>query len=81
MDEVKDFALTTLDNPFSPFTQWDEWFSFDELNGYHSCSLLDRVLSNSFTADRLMTEDEMIEGAIDEIVKENPLIYKKVVKN
>lgn len=25
-----DCALTTIDNPFDPFKQFDEWFMFDE---------------------------------------------------
>ena len=22
-------AITTIDNPYNPFTQFDEWFTFD----------------------------------------------------
>jgi len=72
--------LTTIDNPFDPFTQFDEWFAFDEAKGYHTCSYLARITR---TSDELSEADESlaIETAIDEIVKLNVLgIYKKISK-
>jgi hypothetical protein len=62
--------LTTTDNPFDPFTQYDEWLSFDEDKGYYSCSLLAWVTK---TSESLSPQDEAeaIELAIDEIVTEN----------
>lgn len=72
--------LTTEDNPFNPFTQFDEWYAFDEGKGYHSCSYLARITK---TSDELSQEDEdkAIELAIDEIVELNVLgIYKKIIK-
>lgn len=72
--------LTTIDNPFDPFTQFDEWFAFDESKGYHSCSYLARIAK---TSDELSEADEekAIELAVDEIVKLNILgIYKKVTR-
>lgn len=64
------YMLTTVDNPFDPFTQWQEWFAFDESNGYHSCSLLARV---TITSDELsdVDQDLAIQQAIDEVVREN----------
>lgn len=69
-DQRDSFMLTTVDNPYDPFTEWDEWFAFDEANGYHSCSLLARV---AITSDDLSELDQelAIQQAIDEIVKEN----------
>lgn len=70
--------LTTVDNPFDPFTQYDEWYNYDSAAGYHTPSLLARV---AYLSDALSPADETqaIEKAIEEIVKENVLgIYKKV---
>ena len=70
--------LTTIDNPFNPFTQFDEWFAFDDSKGYHTCSYLARIAKGSY---ELSEEDEALaqEMAIDEIVKMNILgIYRKV---
>jgi len=70
--------LTTVDNPFDPFTQFDEWMAFDEDKGYHSSAYLARIVKSS---DDLSEADQdiAIELAIDEIVELNILgIYKKV---
>lgn len=71
-------ALTTIDNPYDPFTQFTQWFLFDEEKGYHSTSYLGRIAR---TSDQLSdTEnDAEIERAIDEILRYDILgIYKKV---
>lgn len=71
-------ALTTTDNPYDPFTQFDAWFRFDEDKGYHSCAYLARIARTSDQLSAVENEQE-IERAIDDIVKYNPLgIYKKV---
>lgn len=73
-------AITTVDNPFDPFSQFDEWFRFDTDKGYNSCSYLARIArtSDSLTDEENETE---IERAIDEIVFFNPEIYRKVKRN
>lgn len=76
---IKDTMLTTIDNPFNPFTQFDEWKVWDEDHDYYTCSYLARIVR---TSSELSETDEAlaIESAIDEIVKFNILgVYKKVV--
>ena len=70
--------LTTIDNPYSPFTQFRDWNAYDMLKGYHTCSYLARITKSS---DELSDVDEelAIRYAIDEILEFNVLgIYKKV---
>jgi hypothetical protein len=70
--------LTTVDNPFDPFTQWDEWVNYDEAAGYFTNSLLARIARLS---PDLSDADEIvaIEQAIDEIVEENVNgLYRKI---
>ena len=77
---INDVMLTTVDNPFDPFTQFDEWNSFDVGKGYFTCSYLARF---AYTSSDLSDSDQMlaVESAIDEIVSKNPLgIYKKVYR-
>lgn len=76
-----DCALTTFDNPFDPFTQFDSWFLFDTEKGYYSCSRLARVAKLSDDMSEQETNDE-IERAIDEIIKYDFMnVYKKVKRN
>lgn len=71
-------AITTIDNPFNPFTNFDDWFRFDIDKGYNSCAYLDRIArtSDSFSEEENNRE---VERAIDEIIKYDFFgIYKKV---
>lgn len=64
--------LSTSDNPFNPFDQFQEWYAYDTRLGYHSSSFLARL---TFPTDELSELDywREIEQAIDEIVEENVL--------
>ena len=73
--------LTTVDNPYDPFIQFDEWHAYDTGKGYYSCEFLARIV---ITSDDLSIpdQDQALEDAIDEIVSENVLgLYRKVTKN
>jgi hypothetical protein len=70
--------LTTVDNPFNPFTDYNAWFGWDIAAGYHTVEFLARIVR---TSDDLSEGDQeqAIEQGIDEIVSENVLgVYKKV---
>lgn len=71
-------AITTVDNPYNPLTQFDLWIKYDLEKGYNSCAYLDRI---AITSDQMSSseEEQEIERAIDEIIKLDPLnIYRKV---
>lgn len=73
-------ALTTNDNPYCPFDEFEKWFMFDNDHGYNSCSYLARVAR---TSDALSPKEnsDALEEAIDEIIKlDFRGIYKKVKK-
>ena len=80
MPRRPEYMLTTVDNPYDPFNQWDEWFAWDMHAGYHTPGLLARVTR---TSDDLSEADQAraIQDAIDEIVRENVLgVFRKVLK-
>lgn len=70
--------LTTIDNPYNPFMQFDEWMRFDESSGYYTTQFLARLtLSSGDLSDA--DQSRAIEQAIDEIVRENVNgMYRKV---
>lgn len=73
--------LSTFDNPFNPFEQFNDWFMFDVEKGYYSCSKLDRIAN--ITDDMSEAEESAeIERAIDEIIKYDFMdVYVKVRKD
>jgi hypothetical protein len=80
-DTSEEYMLTTVDNPFNPFTEWDEWLAYDTRMGYNTPGLLDRIAINS---DELSEPDQAValQDAIEEICRENVLgIFRKVSRN
>lgn len=72
------YMLTTVDNPFDPFTQFDEWYVWDLSAGYCSPGLLARI---AYSSDEISEVDEhlAVQQAIEEIVRENVSgMHKKV---
>lgn len=70
--------LTTVDNPYDPSTQFDEWYAFDVAAGYNTTAFLARIVK---TSTELSDADQSaaIEDAIDEIVRENVSgVHRKV---
>ena len=73
--------ITTTDNPFDFFTQFDDWYQFDESKGYHTCSYIARIAKVSNELSDLDNENE-IARAIDEILSFNLTgNYKKITNN
>ena len=73
--------LTTVDNPYNPFDQWEKWLMYDNDTGYNSCAYLARIAHTSDELSDSENEDE-INRAIDEIIRYDPFnLYRKVTKS
>lgn len=74
--------LTTVDNPYNPFNQFDQWYAFDTQKGYNTCAYLERVVGSSTIGLDLEESNSIVNHAIDEIIRMNVIgIYKKVERN
>lgn len=60
--------LTTIDNPYSPFDQFEQWQLFDIEKRYFTCELLARFVHIEEDMSDKEKEEEM-DRAIDEIIK------------
>ena len=73
-------TVTTTDNPFNPFIDFDSWFMFDIEKGYYTSSKLARLtnLTDDMTEKE---ENEEVERAVDRLIEIDPLdIYIKVTR-
>lgn len=77
---IRRTMLSTIDNPFDPFDDFDSWFMYDIDKGYCSCAFLARIgkFSDQLTDSENAEEQER---AIDEIIKYDIFnVYKKVTR-
>lgn len=73
-----DVLITTYDNPFDPFKDFNRWYLEDQRLGYNSWEKVARFCSQS---ENMTQEEELadIEKAIDEVVMNDFTgIYRKV---
>lgn len=70
-DEVIPMLLSTPDNPYNPFGQFDEWYAYDEEHGYHTSSYVARL---AFFGEALSDRENQIaiNDAVRKIFTVNP---------
>jgi hypothetical protein len=62
--------LSTSDNPYNPWTEFDQWRTWDEQSEYYTLSYLARITRTSHELSEL-DESQAIDIAIQEILDEN----------
>jgi hypothetical protein len=62
--------LSTSDNPYNPWTEFDQWRTWDEQSEYHTLSYLARVTITSHELSEL-DEAQAVDQAIQEILDHN----------
>lgn len=67
MDDEVITYLTTEDNPWNPFTNWDEWIHYDIIKGYYTCERLARIAKTSSVLPDSINE-ESTEDAMNQLV-------------
>lgn len=77
--EDKNIMLTTFDNPFNPFTEFEAWFKEDHRLGHNCCELIARLSAVSDVSSEELREQDT-RNAIEFIAASEPFIYKKVTK-
>lgn len=82
---MEDVMITTVDNPYNPFTEWEDWLNYDVQHGYMTC---ERLASITTISDSLSEEEnnQTINESIDQLIrtgaisKDGKLIEFKKVK-
>lgn len=73
IEDVKETPfLTTIDNIWNPFTDFDQWFAFDLQNQHYSNQVLAKI---ALVSEELSDEEnrQEIERAIDRIIELDPI--------
>ena len=73
--------LSTIDNPYNPFTRFDEWNQYDVAMGYNTLSYLARIVdyTDCYTEEQRHMAREL---GMQQIVDMDPShIYIKVTEN
>lgn len=85
--ENKITYITTVDNPWNPFTNWDEWYRYDIGQGYNTCQRLDRLAPTSDVLPDSINQETIME-AMTQMVKDgaydkngNFVEYKLITKD
>ena len=86
MNKNKEIRITSSDNPYDPFTHWEQWLLFDVNAGYNTCGRLASVTFISESMSDLELYEE-VESGINILIgtgcinKEGLIVeYKKVIK-
>lgn len=80
MQEKEQYLLSTVDNPYNPWEDFDNWYLWDIHKGYNTCALLARVAQpiDAFGENYKIAEAER---AMDEILEADQCaMYIKVKK-
>lgn len=76
---MKSYMLTTIDNPFHPLYDYDNWLRYDEDHGYYTQNYLARVAGTSIYLSEAENQ-RIVNDAIDDICRLDLLgIYKRIV--
>lgn len=73
----RDVFITTYDNPYDYFKQFDQWLNFDRQKGYYTLEYVGRLARLSHD---LSDEEERLEleSVFDSMIEWNGDFYKKV---
>ena len=74
---MKDVFITTHDNPYDYFKQFDQWLDYDRQKGYFTLEYVGRLAK---LAPDLSEEEERIEmeNTFDKMIEWTGSFYKKV---
>lgn len=91
---MSDVMLTTSDNPWNPYNNFDEWFTFDEGKKYCTSGLIGRYSSDLYgesdqeqEKDRAQAIQKVLElfpfGPIgfENSPNKDPILYELIEKN
>lgn len=83
MKEIKhDSFITTTDNPYDPFTHFDDWYLFDCEKGYFTMNLVNRMIQVHYPNDiEAESNEEILLEIFKRIVSQFTDLYKIIYED
>lgn len=69
-------VLTTIDNPYNPKTNYDDWKQWDEDNGYYTEAYVGRLIvmeEEEFDVDDVFVLNDLIEKVYQDVLENDVL--------
>ena len=70
---VVDVLLTTFDNPYNPFDDYDKWWQWDKDNDYNTPELLARVMGDTSDVMDAVELAQIQATAMNWIIDDGPI--------
>lgn len=77
---AEDFLITTVDNPYDPFEEFDDWQSYDTSVGYNTWQKIERLMPNNYLRMSLSERNYYVSKAITRLIELLPGIYVKAYR-
>ena len=74
---MNDYMLTTMDNPYNPWTDYEDWYLWDQQHGYNLPGYLARIYDTINRDPTNLGNEEAWAQAAQDIVEHN--IYGNIV--
>lgn len=76
----EEYMISTFDNPFDPFKQFEAWWKYDMMMGHDTCGTLARMANTSpLFSDEV--NEAYIDAAIERMIQLEPMLYRKVYES
>lgn len=66
-----DYMITTIDNPWNPFTHYHEWLDHDTQHGYHTDQWI-AILSKSSSDLPMEEQEELVDFGCQRLLEVDP---------
>lgn len=80
-EQMSDFLLTTNDNPWNPFTNFDEWIRYDCDCGYNTWQRIEKLMPNDYLRKSLVKRNVLLNEVMERMLELFPNFYVKVFDN
>lgn len=76
---MRECMLTTNDNPFDPFDNFEEWYKIDMQFQYNTCGLVARLVPTDDSMPQAYME-QMKEQILTDWCRMNPLTHRLIIR-